>query len=276
MALKIASLNSGSNGNCYYIGNDNEAVLVDAGLSCKETERRMKRLNLSMKKIKAIFVSHEHIDHVRGLAGLSEKFSLPVYVTDKTKVNCYHLHTNSTIHFDAYSPIHIGDLSIVGFPKLHDAVDAHSFNISCNGVTVGVFTDIGEPCEHLIHHFKKCNAVFLEANYDEEILENGKYPFFLKNRIRGRLGHLSNKQALDLFLSHRSICMSHVLLSHLSKDNNDSELVRELFSTNAPDVHITVASRYEESKIFEITKHDNNSKLTCNNINHTFYQTSLF
>ncbi len=247
MSLQISSLNSGSNGNCYYIGNDTEAVLIDAGLSCKEIERRMKRLNLSLHKVKAIFVSHEHIDHVRGLAGLAEKYSLPVYVNDKTKVGCYHLKTNFSINFNVYEPILIGKLSIVGFPKLHDAADPVSFTITGNKITVGVFTDIGAPCEHLIHHFKKCHAAFLEANYDEEMLENGKYPDFLKNRIRGGHGHLSNKQALDLFVEHRPSFMTHLFLAHLSKDNNDPQLVKELFSKYANGIKVEVASRVEES-----------------------------
>ena len=252
MSLQIASLNSGSNGNCYYIGNDEDAIFVDAGLSCKETERRMQRLNLSIKKVKAIFVSHEHIDHVRGLAGVASKYNLPIYVTHKTKIGCYHLTNHNTIHFTANEPVNIGSLSIVGFSKLHDAADAHSFNITSNKITVGVFTDIGKVCDNLIHHFKQCDAAFLEANYDEEMLENGRYPTFLKDRIRNGYGHLSNSQALDLFVNHKSKFMSHLLLAHLSKDNNDVQLVQNLFSTIDKKIEVVVASRYEESKVYNI------------------------
>jgi phosphoribosyl 1,2-cyclic phosphodiesterase len=252
--LKIASLNSGSNGNCYYVGNDEDAVLVDVGLSCKETERRMKRLGLDMQKVKAIFVSHEHIDHVRGLAGLAEKFSLPIYITDKTKVGCYHLTHHHTISFTANEAVSIGSLRVVGFSKMHDAADAHSFTISFNNKTVGVFTDIGTVCDNLIEYFKICHAAFLEANYDDTMLENGRYPTFLKDRIRGTHGHLSNAQALELFTNHKPIFMSHLLLAHLSKDNNDAELVQKIFTEKANGTEIIVASRYEESKLYTLAE----------------------
>ena len=254
MALQIASLNSGSNGNCYYIGNNEDAIFVDTGLSCRETERRMQRLNLSIQKIKAIFVSHEHIDHVRGLAGIASKYNLPIYVTQKTKAGCYHITNHNTIHFNANEPVNIGSLSIVGFSKFHDAADAHSFNITSNGITVGVFTDIGTVCDNLIHHFKQCHAAFLETNYDDEMLENGRYLTFLKDRIRGDQGHLSNKQALDLYLNHKPTFMSHLLLAHLSKDNNSVELVQNLFSAIYKNVEVVVASRYEESLVYTIEK----------------------
>ncbi len=252
MSLYITSLNSGSNGNCYYIGNDTEAVLIDAGLSCRETEKRMSRLGLSMKTLKAIFISHEHIDHVRGLAGLAVKYALPVYVTDATGKGCYHLSHNCTICFSPFVPVHIGGLCIIAFPKFHDAADPHSFIISCNGFTVGVFTDLGLPCEQLISHFKKCNAAFLEANYDEGMLENGSYPFFLKNRIRGGKGHLSNRQALELFTQNRPANLSHLLLAHLSQKNNCPALVQKLFDAQAGTTQVTIASRYAESPVIRL------------------------
>ncbi|MEJ7609834.1 MAG: MBL fold metallo-hydrolase [Ferruginibacter sp.] len=253
MSLYITSLNSGSNGNCYYIGNDTDAVLVDAGLSCRETERRMQRLELCMKKLRAIFVSHEHTDHVRGLAGLAGKYALPVYVTDATRAGCYHLKPESAVGFRTQVPVTIGSLTVTPFRKFHDAADPHSFIISSAGITIGVFTDLGRPCEELTRHFKKCHAAFLESNYDETMLENGRYPLFLKNRIRGGLGHLSNKQALDVFLAHRSPFMSHLLLAHLSADNNCPELVQKLFSDHAGKINVSVASRYMESPVYTLS-----------------------
>jgi phosphoribosyl 1,2-cyclic phosphodiesterase len=253
MSLFITSLNSGSNGNCYYVGNDKDAILVDAGISCRETEKRMKRLGLSLEKVRAIFISHEHSDHISGLAVLSKKYNLPVYITEPTlRHGRLQLEKYLTRSFSPHEPTLIGELMITGFPKLHDASDPYSFIIESKAIRVGVFTDIGLPCEQLIRYFKQCHAAFLEANYDDDMLETGRYPIYLKNRIRGGRGHLSNKQALELFRKHKPPFMSHLLLSHLSRDNNSPELVQELFNLHAQGAKIIVASRYRESEVYHI------------------------
>lgn len=258
MSLFITSLNSGSNGNCYYVGNSKEAVLIDVGISCRETEKRMKRLGLEMDKVKAIFISHEHSDHIRGVSVLSSKFKLPVYITSTTLTNSGLILDEELVNpFSSTKHIQVGELTIKPFPKLHDASDPYSFIVSGNGINVGVLTDIGSACEYVTSNFKDCHAAFLEANYDEEMLENGSYPYYLKSRISGDKGHLSNKQSLEIFVNHRSENMSHLILSHLSKDNNCPKLVHELFSKHAQNTAIVVASRYNESEVFEIKKNEN-------------------
>ena len=252
MSLFITSLNSGSNGNCYYIGNATEAVLIDAGLSCRETEKRMRQLNLPMEKVKAIFISHEHTDHIKGLPGLVSKYALPYYITAGTFKRSGMVISQAPVGFTAFQPITIGNISVTAFPKYHDAADAHSFILSHQGVTVGVFTDIGKPCERVTHYFSQCHAAFLEANYDETMLENGSYPIHLKNRIRGGNGHLSNRQALEIFIAHKPAFMTHLLLAHLSKANNHPQLVEDLFNEHAKDTRVMVASRYEPSAVFAI------------------------
>lgn len=254
MSLFISSLNSGSNGNCYYVGNEQEAVLIDAGISCRQAETRLRRLGLSIRNVKAIFISHEHSDHISGLSQLAGKYQLPVFITTQTLQNSRLARHVFPIHaFSSDQPVWIGDLRITAFRKHHDAADPHSFLISCQETNVGVFTDIGIACDQLIHHFSQCHAAFLETNYDEEMLAQGRYPYFLKQRIRGGKGHLSNQQALELFRAHKPAFMSHVLLSHLSKDNNNPQLVRDLFRPHLDRTELIVASRYEETQVFRIS-----------------------
>jgi phosphoribosyl 1,2-cyclic phosphodiesterase len=251
MSLFITSLNSGSNGNCYYIGSDTDAILVDAGLSCRETEKRMSRLGLSMSLVRAIFVSHEHTDHIKGVPGLSKKYRLPVYITQATLHNSHMtIEDHLVCSFHPASPVVIGGLSVNAFSKSHDAADPHSFMIAYRHLRVGVFTDIGFSCRQVKEHFSQCHAAFLESNYCEDMLEKGSYPYHLKKRISGTRGHLSNTQALDLFIQHRGTCLSHLLLSHLSENNNSPELVNELFVRHAGHTKIVVASRYQETPVF--------------------------
>ena len=254
MSLFTASLNSGSNGNCYYVGNDNEAVLIDVGISCKEIEKRMLRLNLSIEKIKAVFISHEHSDHIYGVPSFTKKYQIPVYITAATAKGITINH-NLIFSFDVHSPIIIGNLTITAFPKLHDAVEPCSFIIEHRGIKVGVFTDIGFACKNVIAYFRQCHAAFLEANYDAEMLQKGRYPFVLKRRISGGNGHLSNAQALEIFNMNRPHFMTHLFLAHLSNNNNDPQIVEDLFKPYANNVHIIVASRFKETEVFFIQSH---------------------
>jgi phosphoribosyl 1,2-cyclic phosphodiesterase len=235
------------------VANEQEAVLVDAGISCREIEKRMKRLGLNMHKVKAVFISHEHTDHTRGLHSLVKKYQLPVYITPATASNSRLYIDNGYLRsFEAHLPVSIGNLNVTAFPKFHDACDPYSFTISYMDVRVGVFTDIGRPCVNVTKYFQQCHAAFLEANYDDEMLDNGDYPFHLKKRIRSDHGHLSNRQALELFRSCRPPFMSHLILSHLSKNNNCPMLVKDLFTRHADGVEMIVASRFEETPVYHI------------------------
>lgn len=251
MSLFISSLNSGSNANCYYVGNSKEAVLIDAGLSCRETEKRMKLLGLSMDTVKAIFVSHEHGDHITGLAGISKKYKVAVYITSATLSNS-HLPIEPALigNFEKNKPLRIGNLSVTPFSKSHDAADPHSFMVSAYGINIGIITDIGYACKQVIKYFRQCQAVFLESNYCVNMLSDGSYPYYLKKRISSDEGHLSNTQALDLFINYRSPDLRLLILSHLSKNNNKPELVESLFRQQAGETQIIVASRYAATPVF--------------------------
>lgn len=259
MGLQMASLNSGSNGNCYYIGNGHDAVLIDIGLSLRETEIRLKQLQLSVNTIRAVFISHEHTDHIKGVSTFANKYKLPIYITPATAKFGPRLIRPLSKSFEANQPIFIGDgdndntaLMVTPFKKEHDAVDPHSFIVSYQGIHIGVITDIGIACDRVAHYFQQCHAAFLESNYDEVLLRTGRYSQPLKDRISNGKGHISNRQALDLFRHYRPKHMSHLLLSHLSKENNQPEIALNTFLPHAGQTNISIASRYEVSNIFTI------------------------
>lgn len=277
MQLYITSLNSGSNANCYYVGNNDDAVLVDAGLSCRETEKRMKLLGLPMKKVKAVFISHEHSDHINGLQNLSRKFQLPVYITEATLSNTHiPLEKELIRQFKHGSNIMIGDLCVNAFRKSHDAIDPHSFMISAYGINIGVITDIGHACKEVIACFNQCHAAFLESNYCEDMLANGNYPYHLKKRIAGSEGHLSNTAALELFRKHASKDLQLLILSHLSKNNNKPELAAAVFAPHARNTKIVVASRYEPSPVFCIEQIQSSNTPLRRRVTKNQQQLSLF
>jgi len=251
--MQFLSLNSGSNGNCYYVGNHHDAVLIDVGLSCREILKRLTARNIKHQRIRAIFISHEHSDHIRGVDVLSRKLNVPVYITEAThQSGRLSLSPALRRSFKHNEPIHIHSLLITPFIKSHDAAEPFSFTVQSNDRVVGVFTDIGHVCNELRHHFSKCHAAFLEANYDDEMLQNGPYPYYLKKRISGNEGHLSNQQALELFIQHRAPHLSHLILAHLSRENNHPQLVYDLFQKHAQKTLIHVASRDEASPLFNL------------------------
>lgn len=260
--LRFASLNSGSNGNCFYIGTAREAVLVDCGISNREVVRRMKRLKLPMSNIKGVFITHEHNDHVVGAATVSKKHNLPIYLSPPTrKLYTFGVAEERIRTFESHVPVQFDQLQVIGVPRTHDAVDAHSFIVKCGSISVGVFTDLGHADETTIRYFKQCHAAFLEANYDEDMLTYGSYPPALKARIRGDAGHLSNLQALQLVNEHRPQHMEHLVLSHLSRNNNRESIVKNLFEPWAKQMTITIATRRKETALFQIGS-DGSQQLT--------------
>ena len=252
--LSFASIASGSNGNCYYIGNESEAVLVDVGLSCRELLRRVERLGLDMNRIRAIFLSHEHSDHISGLTVLSKKYRIPVFSTPGTWQGGRKATPAAGVQFIASNDIiDVGQLRVQAFPKFHDAAEPVSFVVSQNELRVGVMTDIGHACEEVIRHLPACQALFLESNYCEQMLAAGHYPYHLKQRISGHTGHLSNTQAFELVQAYAGPQLRYLILSHLSANNNRPEVVEELFSPLRERMEVFVASRHQESPIWRLS-----------------------
>lgn len=251
--IEICALASGSNGNCYYIGNEREAVLIDIGIYYKKLIERLNDAGLDKNKIKAIFISHEHTDHIQGARSTSNKLGVPVYYTKKTYFKSYK--KNRADNFKIFEPgtsYNIGNFSIYPFSKLHDAIEPCSFRIESEGKSIGVMTDIGEINDAMINEFSKCNAAFLEANYDEDMLKTGVYPFFLKERVASSKGHLSNIQALELTEKYASPFLKTVFLSHISAANNTHEIAIETFSHLKDKYNVLLTSRHEISEVVKI------------------------
>ena len=256
--MKIASIASGSNGNCYYLENGNDAILVDAGISTKQIVERMTNLGLSMSKVRGVFISHEHTDHVLGIDVLSRKYAVPVFMTQKTYSSYGKIIKDSLLNF--FSPgkqVTLGKIHVQPFLKSHHAAEPCSFSVSSERWNVAVMTDIGFKCSNVISHISNADAVFLESNYDDEMLDEGPYPAFLKKRIASELGHLSNTQAGLLVLEHASPRLKHVFLSHLSANNNTPELAYETFNgciKQRKDLNpkLFITSRHKESRLVSL------------------------
>lgn len=249
--LEICAIASGSNGNCYYIGNDTDAILVDAGISGKQILNRMAEVGLDSKKIKAVFITHEHGDHMRGARGVNKKLQVPIYLTAKTYNGAYkNMRPDYPKYFTPNEEIQIGDFTVFPVLKNHDAAEPCSFLINYKNKNIGVFTDIGEACENVKLHIKECNGLFLESNYDEKMLWDGGYPYFLKQRVASKDGHLSNDQAFELLEQHTNEELECVFLSHISKENNTPEKAAERMKDLNDRFTIKLTSRHEASDVY--------------------------
>ncbi len=250
--IKVCALASGSNGNCYYVGTEKEAVLVDAGISRRQVMKRMKEMKLDMTKVKAVFISHEHADHIKGLRVLADLHGIDAYLTQETLQKAHkNYHPETTHVFKAGDVIKVGEIKVHTFAKKHDAVDPCSFRIEVEEQSIGVMTDIGEACNKVRKHLNACHIVFLESNYDECLLDEGPYPYHLKQRVKSGKGHLSNRQAVELVETSGSDRLKTIFLSHISADNNRVDIAMKAFEHLGNKYRILPTSRYAPSEIVE-------------------------
>jgi phosphoribosyl 1,2-cyclic phosphodiesterase len=248
--IELCAIASGSNGNCYYIGNEQEGILIDAGIAARRIIARMRQRNLNPARVKAIFISHEHADHTLGARVLSKKLKIPVYLTSRTFVAMFPRHKPMVPRFfEPGQEVRVGLFQIHPFLKKHDAAEPCSFRVEYGGFHVGVLTDIGSQSENVIHHLNLCHALFLETNYDEKMLWEGKYPMALKQRIASDHGHLSNDQAFDLLKNYSGHQLQVVFLSHLSAENNTRETAMDRFEELKDRFRIHLTSRNEPGEV---------------------------
>lgn len=227
--MRFAALSSGSCGNCFYVGEKNQAVLIDAGISCRQIFSRLADLKENPRKIKGIFVSHEHIDHIRGIDVLARILKVPVFATSGTlnsEFICSREDLLNEIKED--ETIKLGGMEISAFPKSHDASQPVSFQIK-NGKTISVITDIGYACKNVQEAVHDSDFLVMESNHDIQMLEKGPYPSFLKRRILGDKGHMSNLHSSLCVLEHGSRKLKNLMLAHLSAVNNTPELALSCF-----------------------------------------------
>lgn len=256
--MKATALSSGSAGNCFYIEKDDSAILIDAGINAKKINERLSNLNLDPKKIKALFITHEHIDHIRGADVFARQLNIPIFATHGTIKSGFLCSDEKLINkIKNDESINISGLQIETFSKSHKAADPVSYSIKNKNKTVSVITDLGYSCENVNNAIKGSNFLFLESNHDLEMLRNGPYPYFLKNWIKGDSGHLSNNQAGLAVLEHAHSKLKNVVLSHLSKVNNAPEVALKTFNSLLKErsgfsAHVTTSTENAPTNLFKV------------------------
>ncbi len=226
--MRFSVLASGSSGNACYVETDNAGILIDAGLSGREIERRLECVDRSGESLDAIVVTHEHSDHIKGAGILARRYDLPVYINQKTLERGLKVlgKLPRTEIVQTGQTLTIKDINVETFTKCHDAVDPIGLVLSRNGIRIGVITDLGKSTRLVEDRLRGCQALIVEFNHDPEMLDQGPYPLHLKQRIKGKDGHLSNEQAGDLIrvVSHKNL--KKVVLAHLSEKNNHPDMAR--------------------------------------------------
>jgi len=249
------SLQSGSNGNCIYVEANGVSLLFDAGICGIKAEQRLGSYGRDIRKVDALIISHDHADHISYAGVYQRKYSLPIYITPKT------LHSaasenrlgrlSNVNYFLAGEKIKFGNVSVQTVPTPHDAADGSAFVIIAGGKKLGILTDLGHVFEELVPVVASLEAVFIESNYDAGMLASGPYPGFLKRRIQGPKGHISNRESAELLRAGSNL--KWACLAHLSETNNNPELaLRTHTEIVGRELTFYTASRHTASEIFTV------------------------
>jgi phosphoribosyl 1,2-cyclic phosphodiesterase len=227
MTLNFCSLSSGSSGNCYYLGNEFHGILIDAGISATMIRKFLKSMDISMQTIMGVLISHNHIDHIRGLEVLTRKNNLPAFTTGKiwkSIIDPRHKISSDCIReIPLQQKFHLAGFDIEAFPICHDAPETIGFHICSGNKKITIVTDLGHICQTAAPYIRAANLLVIESNYDEQMLVDSTYPNFLKFRIRSDHGHLGNHQTSGFLADNINDHLSHICLAHLSKNNNTPE-----------------------------------------------------
>ena len=255
--MKIVVLQSGSSGNCTYVESGPVRLLFDAGISGRQARLRLDSCSCCVNEVDALIISHDHRDHVRSMGVFHRKFGLPVHITQKTlqatqakdplgKINDIH-------YFQSGACLQFGKVVVETIPTPHDSADGVAFVIDDGKSRFGIFTDLGHVFDQLVSTINTLDAVLIESNYDPDLLEQGPYPLFLKQRIRGPHGHISNVESAELLQQTSHGNLRWACLAHLSAINNSPERAlathRDILGNRVP---LTVASRNQVSELLEV------------------------
>ncbi len=265
--MRLCSIASGSSGNCVYVGSDTTHLLMDAGISGRRTEAGLHALGLTMRDIDGICITHEHADHINGLGVLARKYGVPIYATKGTAEAIRQASFVGEIDkslFQLITPDEkctIKDISLYPVRTSHDAADPVAYRIDYDGRRIGLITDLGCYNDYTVECLRNLDLLYLEANHDVHMLQAGPYPYYLKQRILGECGHLSNESAGKLLSRLLHDNMQAIVLGHLSKENNLPELAYESVRVEVTmadnqysgnDFPIYVAKRSEVSEVIEV------------------------
>lgn len=262
--MRLCSIASGSSGNCIYVGSDSTHLLVDTGISKKRIEESLDELKVKGEELNGILITHEHSDHIQGLGVFCRKYEVPIYATKGTIAGICACKTLGKMPEGLFREIarddvfYIGDLKVKSFAISHDANEPTGFRIERDKKAVAIATDLGIYDDYIVENLRGLDAVVLEANHDVHMVEVGPYPYPLKRRVLGEYGHLSNEQSGRLLCNILHDNMKHIVLGHLSQENNFPELAYETVKLevtmgNTPfegkDIPLMVADRDKMSKI---------------------------
>ncbi len=236
MSVSVSILASGSRGNCAVVASSTTRILVDAGISCRETFKRIKASGEDPRALSAILITHEHADHVYGLATLTRKLGIPLFMTGATHQAWAKAIRDATGErpevgqlelFASGRNFQVGDISVTPFTIPHDAADPVGFTFRAEGVKIGLATDLGYIPASVRNHLQGCDLLVIESNHDVEMLRVGPYPWMVKQRVMSRVGHLSNDALAEFFSGDYDGSATYVVLAHLSEHNNLPELARK-------------------------------------------------
>ena len=265
--MKLCSIASGSSGNCIFAGSDTTCLMIDTGISGKRIEEGLNEIGYTAREMDGILITHEHSDHISGLGVMARRYGIPIFATEGTRRGVLNSKSIGDIPLELFQEIQpdadfvIGDIAVSPISISHDAAQPTAYVLRQGGKSMAVMKDLGRYDNYIIEHLQNLDLILLEANHDVHMLQAGKYPYYLKQRILGDRGHLSNELSGQLLSQILHDGLKTVILGHLSKENNYEQLAYETVRLeidladnpyHAGDFPIHVAKRDMVSDIFEV------------------------